>query len=407
VSGFDGSNSGLDMIKVTGLSSAGTGTDLSFTDGSGNSLNGVDSGLQTIDGKTIYLYSDASNNNIVLGRAGGTIPDPAGTIVLALYLDETNISTSEIDAKIWSVLYEPLKQPDFTNPDDAVNLANKLSVSVKQDLEFSLANAPSGQNLFLMFTTATPKTFDDNGITRISDPAIIATGKDPANQSTGVSITTGDTINTSQGGGSTTFGTNNQMIVEGDGIRFSFVTGANQDMTIPNLDQNEADVEANINFTNVFEANSATFNIVQLQSGKSAVVKISAFNTDPEPGVDFIDGYGDDTNVAITNVKVYQNGVTLIDAATNSTAGTLSVNFNNGVVTISGVKAGYQIEYTADGHDRVLVENAGSGKGNGSAAFDIGGFKLLEVTGTTTEIGSHVVFEDDGPTATRPPLPST
>ncbi|MCE6982929.1 hypothetical protein EI534_37400, partial [Pseudomonas frederiksbergensis] len=98
-------------------------------------------------------------------------------------------------------------------------------------------------------------------------------------QSSGANITTGDTINPSQAGGPTTFGTNNQMITEQEGIRFSFVTGARQNVTIPNLDQNEADVEANIDFTNVFNTRSATFDVVQLQSGKSAIVKISAFST--------------------------------------------------------------------------------------------------------------------------------
>ncbi len=58
---------------------------------------------------------------------------------------------------------------------------------------------------------------------------------------------------------------------------FSFVTGARQDVTIPNLSPTEADVESNIDFTDVVNAKKkASFDVVQLQSGKSAVVKKSA-----------------------------------------------------------------------------------------------------------------------------------
>ncbi|SEF55012.1 DUF5801 repeats-in-toxin domain-containing protein [Nitrosomonas ureae] len=404
LSGYTGAagNTGSNIISVT-PEPGGTITDLGFVGPGGAPLNGLDSDLNTLTGTNILLYTD-TNNNIVLGRAGAA----DGPIVFALYLEETGTPVS--GAKIWSVQYAPLENIDPTNPDDSLNLLDKVFVAASQDLEFSLANAPSGQNLFLMFTTANPTTVDDNGVTRITDPAIIATGKDPANQSTGANITTGDTVNSSQGGGTTTFGTNSQMIVEGDGIHFSFVTGARQNVTIPNLDQNEADVEANIDFTDVFDARAATFDVVQLQSGKSAVVKVSALSTDSEPGVDFIDGYGDDNSVPITHVKVaLQNGTVLIDTSTGGTANGVTVAFNTGVATISGIKAGYNIEYTTTAdHNRVLVENAGSGRGNASADFDIGGFQLLQVSATTVEVGSKVNFEDDGPsintTGTEPTL---
>ena len=55
---------------------------------------------------------------------------------------------------------------------------------------------------------------------------------------------------------------NNQAVDPGEGIRYSFVTGANQNYTIPNLDQNEADIEANIDFTGLFGAREAAFDVV-------------------------------------------------------------------------------------------------------------------------------------------------
>ncbi|AZC38070.1 DUF5801 repeats-in-toxin domain-containing protein [Pseudomonas chlororaphis] len=369
--------------------------DVSFTDSLGAPLNGLDSGLDTLDGTDILLYTD-SNNNILLGRAGG----PDGAIVFAAYIEETGSPLS--GGKIWTLEYQPLKHPDASNPDDALNLLNKVFIGASQDLTFSLANAPSGQNLFLMFTKANPTVVDDGGVLRITDPTIIATGKDPADQSSGVNINTGDTINTSQAGGPTTFGTNSQMITEQEGIRFTFVTGARQDVTIPNLDQNEADLEANIDFTAMFNAKAANFDIVQLQGGKSAVVKISAFNTAVESGASFVNGYANDTSVAITNVRVINIATGLViensDGSVNDAS--IVISFAGGVATVTGVKAGYQIDYTTTAdHNRVLVENGAAldAKGNTHADFDIGGLTLRQASTTTAEIGSHMIFEDDGP----------
>ncbi|WLG42548.1 DUF5801 repeats-in-toxin domain-containing protein [Pseudomonas sp. FP1740] len=371
-------------------------TDIRFVDSTGAPLNGVDSGLDTLDGTSILLYTDTNDNNIVVGRAGAA----DGAIVFAAYIEETGSPVS--GAKIWTVEYQPLKHPDATNPDDSLNLQDKVFVGVSQDLGFSLAGAPSGQNLFLMFTKANPTTEVINGVTRITDPSIIATGKDPADQSSGANINTGDTINTSQGGGPTTIGTNNQMITEQEGIRFSFVTGARQDVTVPNLSQTEADVESNIDFTGVYNSTSANFDIVQLQSGKSAVVKISAFNTAAEPGANFVNGYANDTPVAITNVQVINNSTGLViensDGSVNDP--TITISFTGGVATLTGIKAGYQIEYTTTSdHNRVLIENGAAldARGDNHADFDIGGFSLRQASTSIAEIGSKMIFEDDGP----------
>ncbi|MDH4873674.1 hypothetical protein E8E91_22895 [Pseudomonas sp. BN515] len=396
LSGYTGAagNTGSNAFTISAAPGASI-TDVSFVDSSGAMLNGLDSGLDTLDGTSIFLYTDLSNNNILLGRAGGA----TGAIVFAAYIEETGTPVS--GGKIWTVEYQPLKHPDTTNPDDALNLADKVFIGTSEDLVFSLANAPSGQNLFLMFTTATPTVVGG----RITDPTIIATGKNPADQSAGANITTGDTINTSQAGGPTTFGTNNQMITEQEGIRFTFVTGARQDVTIPNLDQNEADLESNIDFTAVFNARSASFDVVQLQSGKTAQVKISAFTTAAESGVNFINGYTNDTSVEITNVRVINISTGQVIENSNGSvndAGIVITFTAAGVATITGVKAGYKIEYTTSAdHNRVLVENGAAlnAKGTNHADFDIGGFKLTHVSTATAEIGSKLVFEDDGPSA--------
>jgi DNA-binding phage protein len=407
LSGYTGAvgNTGSNAFTITADPGASI-TDISFVGISGAPLNGVDSGLFTLDGTSILLYTD-TNNNIVVGRAGSA----TGAIVFAAYIEETGSPVT--GGKIWTVEYQPLRHTDTANADDSLNLLNKVFIGASQDLEFSLANAPSGQNLFLMFTKATPNVVNDAGVLRITDPTIIATGKDPADQSSGLNITTGDTINTSQAGGPTTFGTNNQMIVEQEGIRFSFVTGARQNVTIPNLDQNEADVESNVDFTGVFNAKSASFDVVQLQSGKSAVVRVSAFSTAAEPGVNFINGYANDASVAITNVRVVNISTGLVIENSNGSVNdpAITISFAAGVATITGVKAGYQIEYTTTSdHNRVLVENgaAVTAKGNEHADFDIGGFTLVQASISKAEIGSKIIFDDDGPsistTGTEPTL---
>ncbi|SFQ16319.1 hypothetical protein SAMN05216190_13719, partial [Pseudomonas borbori] len=393
LSGYTGEpgNTGSDAFTITPAPGASI-TDVSFVGSDGAALDGTQSGLFTLDGTEILLYTD-SNNNILLGKAGSSI-------VFAAYIEETVSG-----GKIWTVLYQPLKHTDANDHDFAVDLSGIVFIGTSQDLEFSLANAPSGQNLFLMFTKANPNVVDDGGVLRITDPTIIATGKDPANQSTGVNINTGDTINTSQAGGPTTFGTNNQMITEQEGIRFTFVTGARQDVTIPNLSQTEADVEANIDFTAMFNARSADFDVVQLQSGKSAQVKITAYSTEVESGNDFIDGYTGDATVPIVSVRVLDSvtGAEL-ETFSNGTEGALSstiaISITGGVASITGVKAGYRIEYTTSAdHNRVLIENAAAldAKGNNHADFDIGGFTLLQVSVDKAEIGSRMIFEDDGP----------
>lgn len=117
LSGYTGAvgDTGSDAFTVNAAPGASI-TNISFVGSTGAPLDGVDSGLDTLNGTSILLYTD-TNDNIVLGRAGG----PAGAIVFAAYIEETATG-----GKIWTVLYEPLQQPVNTNPDDAVNLLDKV-----------------------------------------------------------------------------------------------------------------------------------------------------------------------------------------------------------------------------------------------------------------------------------------
>lgn len=349
----------------------------------------VDSGLTTADGDKIYLFA-TDDPLMVVGRTTD------GTAVLAVYLElDTNLDGDVIGGKLWTAIYEPLAHGDPTNPDElSLSLANKIWVNASSEVTFDAAGVPSGQNLFIMF----------KGIEN-PDLGIVVTGRAPLNQSEGGNITSGDTVNTSQVTG-TTFGVNNQMIDPNEGLWFTFVTTPAMDFTVPNLSQTEADLEANIQFAGSFSATSVQFDVVQLQGGKSAVVKITAIDS-PDIGncTSFIDELLSDNGVTTIIVDIESVTVTLAGGGTatfttDSMKDGITATFNpDGTVTLTGLKAGDSIEYTTDGtHDRVLIENAGSGKGKDSAAFDIGGFTITDTTNLNLEIGSQAQFADDGPT---------
>lgn len=367
-SGYNGANSGLNAFTFDVPNAVG----LAFTDASGALLAGVDSGLKTIDGATIWLYGDTDNDNILYGKVGGTT-------VFAAYLEETGAPLS--GAKLWMVQYQPIQNyaPDH---DEAQDLLDKVFVTVAQSHEFSLANAPSGQSLFLTLGDATA--------------AIIVTGAHPANVSQGASVSSGNTINTSQGGGSTTIGANNQMIDPSEGLYFTFVSGASPGLTIPNLDQGEAKLESNIQFGGMLGAEAGGFNIVQLQKGKAATVTLSAFTTAAHPGNDYVDFID-------ANTKVNVSGVAVKNAAGVDITASVGISIAAGVATVSGIHAGDKISYTTDGeHNRLLVGNAGAGQSK--ASFDIGGFSLSQGGQSTAEIGSLMRFEDAGPTVALAPV---
>ena len=410
LSGYDGSNSGLNVVN------APADAKLAFTDASGNALDGFKSTLETTSGVPIYLYtagSDSLAGHFVIGRegmmsGGDYVANPNGAVVLAAYLDQVADG-----AKIWTALYEPLHHPVAGSTpealDDAVDLTNQLYVSAIVDNKFTLENAPSGQNLFLMLGN------EDSSL------GVVVTGKNPADQSNGARITTGDTVNTSQAS-DTTIGTNNQAIdpptnkLPGEGMYFTFVKSPVSNYTIPNLDQNEADVEANIQFGNAgglyADQSGAAFFISQMTPGKLGTVKISAFETASQPGEAYITG-GDlainDTKIPIdmASISVY----TLSNTGEHIPVTGLTITTAGGSVTISGVTSQCVIEYQTLNdamHNRLLVENVGSDTAGYNSSFDIGWISVGSTTSDKEEVGSKLVFEDDGPsistTGTEPTL---
>lgn len=394
LSGYDGANNGLDLITIE---NGGQVSGLTFVLGTSN-----DSGLRTLSGDKVFLITDP-DPRIVFGRTS------TGTNIVAFYLEETKDANGTITgAKVWSVQYQPLKHGDSSNPDDAVTLApGSLAIAGSSSVvPLNLAGAPSGQNLFL--TIGTPNV------------AVVATGMKPADQSSTGSIVGGDTVNTSQAAGTTTIGINNQMIdpiikkggvtTKAEGLFFTYVKGAEPDFTVGtsanSLTQTEADVEDNIRFSGLYSATTASFAVVQLQGGTSAVLKLTAFNVASADSIQRKNFIGSSGLNGTDKTEI--TGVTVLDASGNPVSD-VTIKVESGVAVISGVKAGYRIRYTTDApstrgsietHNRLLIENDGSGSGKESASFDVGGIQLETVNQLPPiDISQKLRFEDDGPTA--------
>ncbi|WP_395406553.1 DUF5801 repeats-in-toxin domain-containing protein [Pseudoduganella sp. UC29_106] len=352
--------------------------------------NGSDSGLTTTAGRKIFLYVYQDNNNVVLAREGtaGGAADPNGKLSFALYID-TGVGgdVGATGAKLWLAQYGPLAHPDPNDTNELVFLTNKLKYQVNTLQSFSLEKAPSGQNLFLMFG----KPEDTN--TAGDEVALVVTSANAEN---------GGTVNSSQGGTDATIGTDNQMIVPGKGLIFTFVTNADPRYTVPDLTHAEATTAADIQFKGLAAATMASFVVSQTQPASGAgTLKITAFNTALETGANYISGlHNDGTPIKITSVTIRNSAGTIIeksDGSVNDPNLSISIDNSTGIATVTGVKANYTVEYTTtQTHNRVELDNTGSGANN--AKFDIGNFKLQTGSDSATPL-EDIGFADDAPTA--------
>ncbi|MFD1985786.1 beta strand repeat-containing protein [Mesorhizobium newzealandense] len=354
-----------------------------FTDGSGGTLNGDDSGLNTLGGKDILLFAGA--NDTVIGKYDSDGNGSADAIAFVIFKqDVINAGATSDQVTFNIVTYVPIFHGGNPNPDDAVDLGNTLKLAASETLNFGFAGAPSGSNLFM--------TFGDPNSTQI-----VVIGKDPLNQSEGGNFNTKDVLNISQAGGTTSFGVNGNAINPTEGAFITYVSGANTNFLVPNLDQNEADVEANIDFQNVVSATGASFTVNQTNPGKGPVtVKITAFSTAAEPGAGFVDGLTNDTKVNITSGSV----VNFVVSGESTPVATVNAD---GTLTITGLTSGDKVQWTTGGtHDRVLIENISNADGvagNDNNTFDIGGFGIVTSNSASAFVGQQIVIEDDGPTA--------
>jgi hypothetical protein len=365
------------------LSGTGTINTLGFVDSSGGALPVLGSGtgaatnLFALDGGAISLFSDATlGSRVVYGV------DTDGDIVFAMYMDANAGLTS---AKVWMIEFEALSNPNASNFDDPLTLTG-LGVGAGVSTEFNFSALPSGQNLF--------------GTVGSASSGLIVFGKTPVLNPDGTFTNTSNTINTSQGGGPTTIGVNNQMFDPGEGAYFTFIKSP-----VPNylagavngLDQNEADDADNMQYTGgTIESDSAFVKISQIQGNSLATMTIEAFNIAGSPQGQALVAARGTNHVNLTQVKVYNAAGTLIEDTNDLAhfnAAAVVVTFTAGVATVTGLGAGYKVEFFSGNSsikfDQVLISDA-AGK------FDIGGFGVNEPTALSVPL-TGVRFEDDGP----------
>lgn len=359
-------------------------TNLIFSDINGAALVGVDSGFKAIDGKEIFLYSDSSNPDIVLGREGSSGgADPNGTVAFALLLQPTASG-----ATIWVVQYEALTNPQNGGEDvNTLTLKDLVYVtgSTTTSSSFLIGTKKPGQNYWLPFTSSSGTS------------TVLVTGLD-------ASAASPDTVNTSSVGD----GSNSQAITPGGALRFDFVTTTGYSTTTNTKDKTFL-TDSSLSISTFIEGTGASFDISQVTpTGKTINVKIIAQN---ESAGTFGSGLGSYTDTAantvpLTEIKVWTGGIngTLIADSARAPSLNHGITFGgtagapDGTVNNLAVNETIQILTGSTLFDQFVVENNNPPKG--------AGFDILNVTQTQsststdhTEVGSHIIFEDSVPTA--------
>ncbi len=370
--------------NTTALGFSGVGGAALPVDGIGG--NTASSGLFTTAGEEIFLFTQAGNDNVVLGR------DTTGDIAFVVILAETKAGSLITGAEFWMMQYQAIDHDaggTGTAHDNLVDLANRLYVSaaVSTELLFDQFDGVSGQNQWLGFAPSSST----------SPYSILLTGLEPTGTGNfdGDAVVEAHTINTSNAQTEDAIGSNSQSVVVGDGVRFEIVSNLDRTANTKNIDTT--------NYDSHLDLTSAGFKLVQTggPATNQVDVQVSVYDTGDEDGAAFNDGIADDAGdlALIGSVKVFRgtsDGSTL-------PAG-VSVTINGGVAQINNLLEGDRVVvYAADGttFDRVLVVN-NTNEGAANDTFDIGRFTATagSTSQQVTEVGSFMDFADDGPQLT-------
>lgn len=385
-----------DMLAV-----GGTITDYALT------LPGsTTAGFTTTSGKAITL-SLSGDGNIVFGT------DSDGHLAFAVVLDETKDTSGHVTAvNVWTIEYQPLMHASGSAIDDGdtLDLSGLINIQstfdTTQTVEFNdFSSVPSGQDVW----TAIEPTSSG-----VADPDILVTAF--------TRTTTSETqanVNVSTTG----LGANSQAVDPQEGIRVDFVNHARENLT--NTDVHDA---SKLSYTDHSSGTTAGFSLTQVNpTGKAVNLNIAAFDTADTGALANLQGqtFLDDANqqlgetvrniaaVQIYNVVFNADGSikskTLLLDTSNATpistdhyaANGVTVDLTGTSAALTGIKVNYQIDFQSSGGplDRFEVYNSDS---KGNLQFDVGRIHLSVTTGgvgnDTGEFGSHLIFEDDGPT---------
>ena len=390
LAGYD--NGDGTAVALVGYDSTANGGLGNFTDG------GSTGGWTTTDDEAIRLFSDY--NGMVSGTSlEGNVAfgvDASGDLVFAILMIERVQADGSIDLQFVTVTGEALQHDIAGNTDadydDSIDLGDFLSLQIDETSGFNFLGVPPGKSMHL---TAASTSGDGSGV--IVTP-----------------LTEVVQINTSNAFPDGVIGYGSQGINEGESVVVTWVeSGLVPDLTIPDLDQNEADLASNIRFDNLDSVAGASFTIQQKVGSKVAAVSMTALATNSEDGTgsgDYFDHVGnttfgtggDDTIVQITSVTLFQNGVEVATLTGDGTfAGTsITADFadlggvTNGQVIVTGIDEGDEFRYTTLTDTERLVVTGVSGN------VDIGGFSTVESGSFAQAIGDAIVVDDDGPSVT-------
>ncbi|NKM54028.1 hypothetical protein CO665_19235 [Rhizobium anhuiense] len=340
---------------------------------------GVNSGIRTVDGNYVWLFQDPTHPNVVIGVIGTANPlaEPAETGPLAFSL--ALISTSATNADLYTVQYVPLLHTDATNPDDRIDLTNKVFASVTGTsvVNFSqLDDAPSGHNNWYILDADAA-----------SPQKILVTAHDAGVQAE---------VNVSTQG----FGVASQDVRFGRELQIDLITGGTQSAGKDFTDTPTAP-DYGSHLENV---SSAGFTISQSTPTDSlADIEIHAYNNNDNVEGAAFPGDDNDTEINITGVTFKLNGV-----ATTAAALGITVNLTGNGLILENVGEGVTIDFTTAGgaggtFDRFTIANI-------DTEHDFFDVKEVHYGGEVSnayneEVGSFINFDDDGPTITATGVP--
>lgn len=354
------------------------------------------SGLSTTAGLAIYLYAEAGNDNVVIGR------DTDGNVAFVIVLAETVDGGVITGADFWILQNQAIDHGaggTGAAHDNLVDLTDRLFVTstASTELLFDEFDGVSGQNQWLGFAP----TNTTNG-----NYSILLSGLEPTGTGDfdGDGTTEAHTVNTSNALTEDAIGSNSQSVKVGDGVRFEIVS--NLDTTADTKDIDTTSYDAHLPLT------SAGFKIVQTGANARNPVDavVSVYTTGAnEDGTDFNDGIADDAGDLATlgMVQVFRGtSETPLVQSTGSFAqqdggGVEILAFSDGIVRINNLLQGDRVVVSsASGttFNRVLVVND-TNEAAANDTFDIGRFTATTTSSSTetTEVGSFLNFADDGP----------
>jgi hypothetical protein len=348
---------------------------------------GINSGLKTADGTSIYLFQADDNDNLVYGTIGN---DNLNTnpVAFILVIDQQLTGANVTAAKLWVLQYAALQHvgQNDTEGDPLLTLADKVfiaSTAFTESIFSDFSGVAAGAPVFAILE-------DDSGTSPID--FLITAFKDTA-------PLTLETLNISnQGSFPGSLASGSQNITPGTGLRFDTITGG-----VELADKNDALIAYGTHALVV----RAGFTIVQNQGGRPTDLLVDVFDSaaDTAQGHNYTTSLGAvDTSAGAPTVERVR--VTVIDSAgqvvqliTDTTTSNSAVTFNaDGSVTVKDTQLNWTIEvFSAGGFDRFTATNVDS---QSNAYVDIGRltFTASSTSADVDEVGSHIEFDDSGPT---------